>query len=149
MAERLPEHWLRGPVDGIPAVLQPVAHALLQSRDEVEALMDDFPEEYLWTRPGGVASVGFHLQHLRGVVDRLFTYAQGEGLSTTQMKELLTEREADLPGIQVSDLVRAYREQVDRRERRQERPRHQADEPGNARSDGPVPLGVNHGSLGP
>lgn len=113
MAERLPEYWLRGPVDGIPPVLQPAAHALLQSREEVEALMEDFPEEYLWSRPGGVASVGFHLQHLRGVVDRLFTYAKGEGLSSTQMKELLTEKEADLPGVQVADLVQAYHERVD------------------------------------
>jgi len=32
MAESLPEVWLRGPVEGVPAALQPVAHALLQAR---------------------------------------------------------------------------------------------------------------------
>jgi hypothetical protein len=35
----------------------------------------DFPTKLLWERPANVASVGFHLQHLAGVLDRLFTYA--------------------------------------------------------------------------
>jgi hypothetical protein len=72
------EAWLRGPVDGVPALLQPVAHALLQAREETRALLRDFPVDLLWNRPAGLASVGFHLQHLSGVVDRLFTYARGE-----------------------------------------------------------------------
>ena len=83
-----PEYWLRGPVTGIPPLLQPVAHALLQSRDEVNALMEGFPEKRLWDRPAGVASPGFHLQHLAGVLDRLLTYARGEGLSPRQLREL-------------------------------------------------------------
>jgi len=86
-----PEYWLRGPVAGIPALLQPVAHALLQSRDEVNALMERFPEERLWDRPGGVASPGFHLQHLAGVLDRLLTYAKGDILSSRQLGELGAE----------------------------------------------------------
>jgi DinB superfamily len=86
-----PEYWLRGPVAGIPALLQPVAHALLQSRDEVNALMEGFPEEKLWERPGGAASPGFHLQHLAGVLDRLLTYAKGDILSPMQLEELAAE----------------------------------------------------------
>ena len=82
------EYWLRGPVEGIPAELQPVAHALLQSREEVNALMEGFPEEKLWERPAGVASPGFHLQHLAGVLDRLLTYAKGDMLSPRQLEEL-------------------------------------------------------------
>ena len=39
-----------------------------------------FPPSLLWTRPAGLASVGFHLQHIAGVIDRLFTYARGEAL---------------------------------------------------------------------
>jgi hypothetical protein len=30
-----PEFWLRGPVEGIPPLLMPVAPALLQSRDDL------------------------------------------------------------------------------------------------------------------
>ncbi len=33
-----PEVWLRGPIDGVPTLLQPVAHALLQAREDVAAL---------------------------------------------------------------------------------------------------------------
>ncbi|HWJ25388.1 MAG TPA: hypothetical protein VNS32_02540, partial [Flavisolibacter sp.] len=71
----LPEHWMRGPVEGVPALLQPTAHAVLQAVDEVEKIMNSFPDEMLWQRPAGVASPGFHLQHLSGVLDRLATYA--------------------------------------------------------------------------
>lgn len=106
-----PEVWLRGPLPGIPALLQPVAHALLQAREELEAVMQDFPAENLWTRPGGVASVGFHLQHLSGVLDRLFTYARGESLSDAQLEFLSSEGK---PAGSVKDLVLAFRLQVDR-----------------------------------
>jgi uncharacterized damage-inducible protein DinB len=86
-----PEYWLRGPVAGISPMLQPVAHALLQAREEVNSLMAGFPEEKLWDRPAGLASPGFHLQHLSGVLDRLFTYAEGQALTREQLAELAIE----------------------------------------------------------
>jgi uncharacterized damage-inducible protein DinB len=85
------EYWLRGPVPGIPPLLQPVAHALLQARAEVNALMAEFPEQRLWERPAGLASPGFHLQHLAGVLERLLTYTRGEGLSREQLEALAGE----------------------------------------------------------
>jgi uncharacterized damage-inducible protein DinB len=85
------EYWLRGPVPGIPPLLQPTAHALLQAREEVNGLMAEFPEQMLWERPVGLASPGFHLQHLAGVLDRLLTYARGEGLSQQQLADLAGE----------------------------------------------------------
>jgi hypothetical protein len=109
----LPEVWLRGPLPDVPELLQPVAHALLQAREEVEAVMAGFPEELLWSRPGGVASVGFHLQHLRGVLDRLFTYARGESLTPDQLNALNAE---GVPSseLRVSILLEEFRRQVDR-----------------------------------
>jgi len=80
-----------GPVPGFPPLVQPVVHALLQARDEVNAFMEGFPDEKLWERPAGVASVGFHLRHLTGVLDRLLTYARGEGLSGEQLNYLKGE----------------------------------------------------------
>ncbi|HYH14710.1 MAG TPA: DinB family protein, partial [Flavisolibacter sp.] len=68
-----PEVWLRGQLPGISPFLQPVAHALLQAQEEINELMEVFPDTLLWERPAGVASPGFHLQHLKGVLDRLFT----------------------------------------------------------------------------
>ena len=50
------EYWMRGPVGGIPDLLQPVAHTLLQAKEEINQLMQDFPESLLWERPAGLAS---------------------------------------------------------------------------------------------
>lgn len=112
----LPEVWLRGPVDGIPPLLQPVAHALLQAREEVQALMEGFPEEKLWDRPAGLASPGYHLQHLSGVLDRMLTYAKGQALTNLQLKELEAEGSprSVAPGSAVPDLVARFSLQVDK-----------------------------------
>lgn len=109
-----PEAWLRGPIDGIPDPLQPVAHALVQAREEARALLQDLPAAVLWSRPAGVASVGFHLQHVTGVVDRLFTYARGESLSETQRKALAAEGSAPEHRGNVTDLLDAFDAQIDR-----------------------------------
>jgi len=93
--ESTPEYWLLGPVPGVPELLQPVAHALLQARKEVLECVSDFPEELLWEQPAGLASVGFHLQHLAGVIDRLFTYANKEQLSAEQLTYLSLEGKPD------------------------------------------------------
>ena len=105
-----PEVWLRGPVDGIPPLLQPVAHALLQAREEINELMTGFPEQLLFERPGGIASPGFHLQHLAGVLDRLFTYARAEALTAQQLAYLADEGKG---GIGVGALLENFNKQVD------------------------------------
>ncbi|WP_242917498.1 DinB family protein [Pontibacter liquoris] len=107
-----PEVWLRGPLPGVPGLLQPVAHALLQAQEEVEALMQHFPRELLWEKPAGVASVGFHLQHLRGVLDRLFTYARGEQLTEAQLQALKAEGKPPEVQNNVQELVQHFSRQV-------------------------------------
>ena len=106
------EVWLRGPVEGVHPLLQPVAHALLQAREEVAGVLKNFPDALLWERPAGVASVGFHLQHLAGVLERLFTYARGESLSTAQLEALTKEGEAQ-PGDTAESLLEAFRAGVE------------------------------------
>ena len=91
MSTNLPEVWLRGPVDHNPSLLQPAAHAVMQALEEVKTNMTDFPQELLWVKPAGVASVAFHLQHMAGVLDRLSTYARKEMLSPGQMNWLQAE----------------------------------------------------------
>ncbi|MBS0030300.1 DinB family protein [Chitinophaga sp. 22321] len=95
------EYWMSGPVDNIPPLLQPVAHALLQANLEVNDLMQDFPEARLWERPANVASPGFHLQHISGVLDRLLTYARAEALTAEQLAYLGNEGKPTdtLPGL--------------------------------------------------
>jgi uncharacterized damage-inducible protein DinB len=107
------EVWLRGPVQGVPEPLQPVAHALLQALEEVHALATDLPDELLWTRPGGVAPAGFHLRHMSGVIDRLFTYARGEQLDEHQRMVLRREAEPPDAPVTASELVAALQLQVD------------------------------------
>lgn len=112
-ATKLPEVWLRGPLVDVPALLQPVAHALLQAREELNELMEGFPEALLWEKLAGMASPGFHLQHLTGVLNRLFTYAKGEALSVTQLSYLAAEGKPGESIINVADLVNAFNTQVD------------------------------------
>jgi uncharacterized damage-inducible protein DinB len=106
------EWWQRGPVDGVPALLQPVAHILLQVRDSVDELTTHLTEAEWNARPANVASCAFHVRHIAGVVDRLFTYARGEGLTETQFAAI--RREGDhLPLADVPTVLEALRARVD------------------------------------
>jgi uncharacterized damage-inducible protein DinB len=110
----LPEVWLRGLVLNIPPLLQPVAHALLQSGEEVEKIMREFPDNKLWLRPAGVASVAFHLNHLTGVLDRLFTYARGETLTPQQLQALRSEDVLSTPELTSQEMVERFKNQIKR-----------------------------------
>ncbi len=107
------EVWLRGPLPDVPPLLQPVAHALLQAQEELHEYLNDFSDSLLWQRPADVASVAFHLQHLTGVLDRIFTYARGEALTETQMQALKAEG-IENPEINVQQLVEAFNQQVEK-----------------------------------
>jgi hypothetical protein len=87
-----PEVWLRGPLPDIDPYLQPAAHTLLQVREDLEPVVAPITDQALWIRPGGVASIGFHLLHLSGSTDRLLTYSRGEPLSPEQLAALAAER---------------------------------------------------------
>lgn len=113
MAQQQPHPWLRGPVEGVPTELQPVAHALIQTAEEVREFATDFPDELLWEPLEGLASVGFHLKHIRGVIDRLFTTAE-RGETTEEQKEAArAEREPGPPGTTSTELVANVESQVE------------------------------------
>ena len=88
------EWWQRGPVDGVPTVLQPVAHILLQVGESADEIVENLTESEWNARLGGVASAAFHVRHMTGVIDRLFTYARGEGLSAEQFASIRNEGNA-------------------------------------------------------
>jgi len=106
------EVWQRGPIENIPALLQPVAHALLQAREEVGEIMNGFPENLLWEKPAGAASPGFHLQHITGVLDRLFTYARNESLTNSQAYTLSVEGDKDKTTQSMFQLIELFNNQV-------------------------------------
>jgi hypothetical protein len=106
------EWWQRGPVDGVPAALQPVAHILLQVRESVAELVANLTVDEWNARPAGVASPAFHVKHMTGVIDRLFTYARGEALSETQFQELRGEG-AEIKVQDVQPMLAALDARVD------------------------------------
>ena len=88
------EAWQRGPVPGFEPLLMPVVHALIQVREDLERLASAIPADHVWQRPGGAASIGFHIRHTGGALDRLFTYARGETLSDRQRADAACGRGA-------------------------------------------------------
>src|SRR5436309_5018391 len=107
-----PEVWLRGPLPDYIDELQPVAHSLLQVREEL-ARARSLPAARLWTRPGGAASIAFHLKHLAGSLDRLLTYASGKQLSVLQRQALADEESGGVPTERADILVRAAQAAID------------------------------------
>ncbi len=109
-----PEVWLRGTVDGFEPLLMPVVHALLQVREDLVSLAARVPDEQVWNRPGGAASIGFHIRHTGGALDRLFTYARGESLTEAQKTFLRTEGEPGSPPEGIAALVAGASAVIDR-----------------------------------
>lgn len=114
MSAAPPEPWLRGPIAGVPPPLQPAAHALVHALETAESAAAGLAEELLWRKPGAAASAGFHLLHLSGSTDRLFTYARGETLSEAQLAALLLEQAPEGSGLSRSALVAGWRDTVAR-----------------------------------
>jgi len=110
----LPEVWLRGPVPGLEPVVMPAAHALLQVREDLERLVGTVPDGHLWVRPGGAASIGFHIRHMGGALDRLLTYARGEALSEAQLRFLRTEGDPGDPPAPIAAVVEEAQATLDR-----------------------------------
>ena len=106
-----PEVWLRGPLPDVIPELQPVVHSLMQVREEIAGVAT-LPVGKLWTKPGGAASIGFHLLHLAGSLDRLLTYARGKTLNGAQRAALEAEARQDASRLP-EDLVRLALEAID------------------------------------
>ena len=107
-----PEAWLLGRVEGVSDAMMPVAHSLVQARRELVILQDDLIRiEYL-ASPGGAASIGFHIAHINGSLDRLFSYARGEQLTLSQ-RSYLEHEDAIAHNTGVNELVVAARDRID------------------------------------
>ena len=109
-----PEVWQRGPVPGYEPLLMPVVHALIQVREDLESLAPLIPTQNVWLRPGGAASIGFHVRHTGGALDRLFTYARGELLTGEQRTALKEEGAAGDPPASLDSIVADVGKIIDR-----------------------------------
>lgn len=108
------EAWLRGPVDGVPVQLMPAAHSLIDAVEDIERAVENLLPEQVWLAPGGAASVGFHLKHVCGSLDRLVTYARGERLTQEQRDALALEAEPGTPRAGLPELLTDLRGARDR-----------------------------------
>ena len=104
---------MRGPVDNVAPLLQPVAHALLQAREDVPPVIEALTPAELWARPTEAASAGFHVKHLAGALDRLLTYARGGALSPEQLAWLKAEAVAGEPPADAAVLARIATDAID------------------------------------
>jgi uncharacterized damage-inducible protein DinB len=96
------EPWLRGPLDGVHPVAAHLIYTFEQAREELAAFTQGLSPEQVWRGVAG-ASVGFHLRHIAGSVDRLATYMKGELLTEQQMNFLKAESN---PGADLDELLR-------------------------------------------
>ena len=85
------EPWLRGTLTEVDAVRRQVVHALELAGEDVERWCAELSDAEIHARPYGIAPVAFHLRHIAGSLDRLLTYAEGNGLSGAQMEALSGE----------------------------------------------------------
>ena len=108
----MPEAWLRGPVEGVPAPLMPAAHSLMDAVEEIESAVSGLGTEALWLRPGGAASIGFHLRHSRGSIRRLLIYARGDKLDPAELAAIGREGEPGEPPAEADELLGELREAV-------------------------------------
>jgi len=102
-----PEAWLRGPIPGIDPMLMPAAHALVQASEDLALAARGLSVAELWAKPGGAASVGFHLKHVCGSLARMVTYARGRALDPAQMRDLAAEGQPGDPPADADTLIRA------------------------------------------
>jgi uncharacterized damage-inducible protein DinB len=87
---------------------------LLQCREEVAATLANLTTDQIWAAPGGAASIGFHVRHAAGSLDRLFTYARGEQLSAAQKAAFVAEGQPDVASDAGGKLLAGFDEAVER-----------------------------------
>ena len=109
-----PEAWLRGPMEGVEPVLQPAAFAIVQAREELAAAVAGLTPPQLRARPGGAASIEFHLRHIAGSIDRLLSYARGLPLTAEQRDQLAAESVPTGPDVAIETLLGQANAALDR-----------------------------------
>ena len=111
-----PEPWLRGPLVGVPSHVMPVFFSFAQVREDLASHTAGLTRDQLWRPISGKHSLGFHLKHIAGSVDRLVTYLTGSQLSSEQLDFLRHEHtpDSELPPLlaQVNDSLQAAEQQL-------------------------------------
>ena len=83
---------MRGPIPGVHPLLAPVLYSFQHAREDLAKYTESLTPQQIWASPHGFGSVGFHLRHIPGAVDRLMTYLQGHQLTDAQLAALEAEK---------------------------------------------------------
>lgn len=87
------EPWLTNSITGVHPLQAALLYSFQHARQDLRKWTEGLTTEQLWRRSGEAASVGFHVLHIAGSIDRLLTYARGEQLTEGQMQDLRAEQE--------------------------------------------------------
>ena len=85
------EPWLTGSRADVHALLAPTLYAYEQARSDVASWTQPLSDAQIWSRPHGLAPVGFQIRHIAGSVERLTTYLKGDQLTAEQLDAMKKE----------------------------------------------------------
>ena len=97
-----PEPWMRGPIDGLEPLVAPVFYSFTQVREELAHYTEGLTTEQVWRQVNSLPTLGFHLRHIAGSVDRLMTYLTEGEISPEQIAQLKSEGQ---PGASLHELL--------------------------------------------
>lgn len=107
------EPWLTGARRDVHPLLAPTLYSYTQARGDLAHWTAELSDAQIWSRPHGLAPVGFHIRHIAGSVERLTTYLKDEQLTAEQLDALQHEMQAG-PGRE--ELLRALDDSLQRSE---------------------------------
>jgi hypothetical protein len=91
MVSHMVEPWLSGTHTEVHPLIRPLLHAFDHALLDLAKWTEGMTMEEIWSRPLGLGPAGFHIRHIAGSTDRLFTYLEGSELSEPQLAALNTE----------------------------------------------------------
>ena len=97
-----PEPWMRGPIEGVEPLVAPVFYSFTQVREELAHYTEGLTTEQVWRQVNSLPTLGFHLRHIAGSVDRLMTYLTEGEISPEQIAQLKSEGQ---PGASLAELL--------------------------------------------
>lgn len=108
------EPWLRGPIEDLDPIRSHLIYTYTQCREELARWTAGLADGDAERPPAaGIPTLGFHLRHIAGSVDRLTTYLEGQLLTGAQLAYLRAEAE---PSASIAELLAAIDQQFDRSE---------------------------------
>lgn len=108
--ENLPEPWLRGPIEQVPTLLAPILYSFEQAYEDLAKYSEGLTPQQIWARPHGFGSLGFHMRHIAGSVERMMTYVEKRELSERQLADIQAQHD---PGATREELLAAMRRSFD------------------------------------